>query len=80
MEAKYLEGEMTATRFLDEASHFFDGWSVHTLDDDWNEAYGAYIQQIEDHRNEATTSRSTCPWCCRYPSRFQCVRNLFARA
>jgi len=53
MEAKYLEGEMTATRFLDEASHFFDGWSVHTLDDDWNEAYGAYIQQIEDHRNEA---------------------------
>ena len=46
-----MSGQLTATRFLDEASHFFDGWNTHTLQDDWNEAYGAYIQQIEDPRN-----------------------------
>jgi lysophospholipase L1-like esterase len=51
MEEKYMSGQLTATRFLDEASHFFDGWNTHTLQDDWNEAYGAYIQQIEDPRN-----------------------------
>jgi hypothetical protein len=38
---------------LDEATHFFDGWNVHTLEDDWNEAYGQYILQIDEPRSAA---------------------------
>lgn len=36
---------------LDEATHFFDGWTVQTLDDDWNELYGSYVLQIDDPRS-----------------------------
>lgn len=53
IERKYHHGELTATRMLDEASHFFDGWTVRTLDDEWNEMYGQYIAQIDDPRSAA---------------------------
>ena len=35
---------------LDQACHFFDGWTVKTLEDSWNEEYGQYIMQIDHPR------------------------------
>ena len=35
---------------LDQACHFFDGWTVTTLEDTWNEEYGQYIMQIDNPR------------------------------
>ena len=50
LERKYGRGEISATRLLDEASHFFDTWNVQMLDNEWNEMYGAYILQIDEPR------------------------------
>jgi len=51
LEARYHNGELSATKFLDQACHFYDGWTVHTLEDSWNEEYGQYILQIDEPRS-----------------------------
>jgi hypothetical protein len=35
---------------LDNACHFYDGWTVKTLEDSWNEEYGSYIMAIDNPR------------------------------
>jgi hypothetical protein len=51
LERKYHTGQLSATKFLDQAIHFFDNWTVANLEDSWNEEYGNYISQIDDARN-----------------------------
>ena len=50
LEKQYHAGTLSATKMLDQACHFFDGWTVTTLEDSWNEEYGQYIMQIDNPR------------------------------
>ena len=50
LEKKYHAGTLSATQMLDQACHFFDGWTVMTLEDSWNEEYGQYIMEIDHPR------------------------------
>jgi len=50
LEKKYHAGTLSATQMLDQACHFFDGWTVTTLEDSWNEEYGQYIMEIDHPR------------------------------
>ena len=50
LEKQYHAGTLSATKMLDQACHFFDGWTVTTLEDTWNEEYGQYIMQIDNPR------------------------------
>jgi hypothetical protein len=53
LEQRYINGELTASAFLDEAQHFFDSWKVDNLSDSWNEEYGQYIVRIDEPANVA---------------------------
>ena len=50
LEKQYHAVTLSATKMLDQACHFFDGWTVNTLEDTWNEEYGQYIMQIDNPR------------------------------
>ena len=50
MERQYYDGKISSSEFLDQACHFYDSWTVHTLEDAWNEEYGPYIMQIDEPR------------------------------
>jgi len=50
LEKKYHSGTLSADKMLDQACHFFDGWTVTNLEDSWNEEYGQYIMEIDHPR------------------------------